>query len=163
MRRRSLSHSSPLPYPPHLPYKFPVPYAFFDHTGDVGVDVQAATLEQLFAEAASALTEILTDPALVASRVSTKVGLSSPEIDLLMVDWLNELLYLFETRAMLVRSASVALVRDGEEHRLDATIEGEPFDPLRHPIKVTVKAVTYHALEVREAAGLWRARIVVDV
>jgi len=140
-----------------------MPYAFFDHTGDIGVDVRAASLEQLFAEAASALTEILTEPALVRSRVSAEIGLSSPAIDLLLVDWLNELIYLFETRAMLVRSARVTLGRDGEEHRLDAIVEGEPLDPLRHPIKVTVKAVTYHALEVLETAGLWRARIVVDV
>ena len=138
-------------------------YQFFDHTGDIGVDVRAASLEQLFAEAASAFTEILTEPALVVPRVSEEVGLRSPEVDLLMVDWLNELVYLFETRAMLVRSARVTLGRDGEEHRLDATIEGEPFDPLRHPIKVTIKAVTYHALEVLETAGGWRARIVVDV
>jgi protein archease len=140
-----------------------VPFAFFDHTGDIGVDVRAPSLEQLFAEAACALTEILTEPALVQSRVSAEVSLRSPEVDLLMVDWLNELLYLFETRAMLVRSARVTVAREGEEPRLDATVEGEPFDPARHPIKVAVKAVTYHALEVVETTGLWRATIVVDV
>jgi SHS2 domain-containing protein len=140
-----------------------VPFAFFDHTGDIGVEVRAASLEQLFAEAASAFTEILTEPALVRSRLSAEISLRSPEVDLLMVDWLNELLYLFETRAMLVSSARVTLGRDAAEHRLDATVGGEAFDPARHPIKVTVKAVTYHALEVLETTGLWRARIVVDV
>jgi SHS2 domain-containing protein len=80
-----------------------------------------------------------------------------------MVDWLNELLYLFETQAMLVRSARVTLGREGEEHRLDARIQGEPFDSLRHPIKVTIKAVTNHALEVVETADGWRARVVIDV
>jgi SHS2 domain-containing protein len=146
-----------------LPYNTLVPFSFFDHTGDIGVDLRAVSLEQLFADAALAITEILTDPALVVSRVSVEVSLSSPEIELLMVDWLNELLYLFETQALLVRSARVTLGRKGEEHRLNATIEGEPFDPGRHPIKVTLKAVTYHALEVVETAGGWRARVVIDV
>jgi SHS2 domain-containing protein len=140
-----------------------VPFDFFDHTGDIGVRVTAATATELFSEAARALTETLTDLSRVDARLASTLALSSAELDLLLVDWLNELLFQFETGGLLVRRADVDLSSAQGQHRLAARLEADRFDPARHPIKVLVKAVTYHALEVVQVGKEWRATLVFDI
>ncbi len=88
--------------------------------------------------------------------------LEGPELDLLLVDWLSELLFRFETTGFIVSRATVELV-SADVYRLGARIEGEPLDPARHPMKVLLKAVTYHALEVREERDRWVAQVIFDI
>jgi SHS2 domain-containing protein len=90
------------------------------------------------------------------------VSLENVDLDLLLVDWLSELLFRFETTRFLVARTTVELVR-AEVYRLGARIEGEPLDPARHPVKVLLKAVTYHGLAVTQDATGWRARLIFDI
>jgi len=140
-----------------------VPFSFFSHTGDIGLTLTARSLDELFADAAVALTETMTDHGLVAIRQSTAVELRSAAVDLLLVDWLNDLVFRFDTEGLLVARARVAVVREGGEWTVRGSVEGECLDPARHPIKVLVKAATYHALEASRAADGWRATVVLDV
>jgi SHS2 domain-containing protein len=108
------------------------------------------------------MTEAMTTSALVEPRTAEHVTLEGPELDLLLVDWMSELLYRFETGNFLVARAAVELVT-ADVYRLGARIEGEPLDPARHPMKVLLKAVTYHGLEIKEEAGHWIATVIFDI
>ena len=165
-----------------------VSFALFGHSGDIGVRLAGRTLDDLFREAAAAFTEAITDPARIEPRRSVSLTLESPAPDLLLVDWLSEVLYRFEVEQFLVADARVFLERVGSSSevrcpesdvegpdpdrrrsnappvwRLQATLSGEPFDRERHAIKVLIKAVTYHTLEVREEADGWHATVVFDI
>ena len=137
-------------------------YRFVDHTADVAADVTGATLDELFASAAAALTDVITDRGEVRASGHIPVALSAASVEDLLVDWLNELLYVFEVRRFLTADADVHVTADAPP-RLEAIARGEPQDAARHPIRVLVKGATYHALRIQHADEGWQARIVFDV
>jgi SHS2 domain-containing protein len=118
----------------------------------------------LFAEAAGALLETIADPATVRTSLHRDFELSAPDLENLLVDWLGELVYVFEVDRQLFRDATVTVTEAADGWRLAAVARGEPYDPERHPIRVLVKAVTWHGLEVAcREDGAWRARVIFDV
>ena len=138
-------------------------HSFIDHTADVAADLDGASLAELFASGARALSDTITDVSTLRPLVTAFVTLEAPTLEDLLVDWLNELLYVFEARNMLICDARMTVAeRDGRWH-LDATVEGEPFDPGRHPYRVAVKSATYHGLHVGCEHGIWTARVVFDI
>ena len=140
-----------------------MPFEFFDHTGDLGVRLTGRSVDELFAAGAEAVTDTLSDRASLVSTLSVPVALEAPRLDLLLVDWLNELLYQFDAHALLVRDAEVSVSRRGEECSLRAILHGERVAQGRHPIKTLVKAVTYHGLEVAGGREGWKATLVFDL
>jgi SHS2 domain-containing protein len=138
-------------------------YQFFDHTGDIGVSLTGRTLDALFASAALAFTDSITSLSGIEPRRPEEVSVDAPELDLVLVDFLSELLYRFDTRGWLTRSADVVVRERDGGWTLEGTLSGEKLDPERHPIKVLIKAVTYHGLEVIERDGEWRANVVFDI
>jgi SHS2 domain-containing protein len=90
--------------------------------------------------------------------------LGAPALDLLLVEWLEELLFRLDAHGELWCQHEVRVVEGRSGRYLLAAISrGEPFDPARHPQKVQIKAVTYHALEVARDPGGWRARVLFDI
>lgn len=134
-----------------------------DHTADVGFELEAASLAELFAGAAAALTDVVTDVAAVRPAETLEVELEADDRELLLVEWLEELVYRLDSESRLFRRAEVELEERGGRVALRATLRGEPFDPARHPLKVAIKGVTYHGLEVRRAGEGWRARVIFDI
>lgn len=140
-----------------------MPYETFDHTGDIGIRVSADTCDELFATAAGAFTDTVTEPDRVGESQMSTISMAAADLDLLFVDWLSELLYRFETSGWLTRRAEVAIDRGPDGCRLHARLYGETLDPARHPIKVLVKAVTYHTLRVEQGATGWAGSVVFDI
>ena len=140
-----------------------MPYACFDHTGDIGVSLTGRTLDELFSDAAVAFTDTITTLDRVEPRRPVEVTVDAPELDLLLVDFLSELLYRFDTRAWLTRHASVELREQDGGWSLQGTLTGERLDPARHVVKLLVKAVTYHGLRVEKRDGQWTADVVFDI
>ena len=138
-------------------------HTFIDHTADVAADLDGGTLGELFASAARALTDTITPLENVRPSIPQSVTAEAATLEDLLVDWLNELLYLFEVQNILFSQFDVAI--DGTEGRwrLAATLGGEPFDPARHSTRVLIKSATYHGLRVTCEDGTWRARIVFDI
>lgn len=136
---------------------------FFDHTGDVGVSLAAATLEDLFREAALALTETLTELDSVQPDEDELVGLEAASLNDLVVIWLDELLYRFEVRSLLVHDVDVKVAEADGGWRLDGALHGERFDESRHAIKVLIKGVTYHQLNVRHEGQTWCTDVIFDI
>ena len=135
-------------------------YEFFDHTADLGIRVQTARLEDIYAEAAEALFAVLTDePETIRPRESRRYQIPGQDRTLLLFDWLRALLLAFETEGWLLHHADVSIGDDG----LTATAWGEPFDPERHPLCHEVKAITYHGLRAMQTANGWEAELIVDI
>ncbi|OGT07397.1 MAG: archease [Gallionellales bacterium RBG_16_57_15] len=131
----------------------------FPHQADVGVRGLGATLEQAFEQAALALTAVITDLA-VAPREMIRLSCEAPDAELLLVDWLNLLIYEMATRNMLFGRFEVHL----EDNRLEAQAWGEALETARHRPAVEVKGATYTALKVaQQSDGGWLAQCVVDV
>jgi SHS2 domain-containing protein len=132
----------------------------FPHEADIGVRGLGATLEQSFEQAALALTAVIVDPAAVAPRETIRLSCEAPDAELLLVDWLNTLIYEMVTRNMLFSRFEVHV----EGERLSAQVWGEALDVMRHHPAVEVKGATYTALQVaRQPDGNWLAQCVVDV
>jgi len=132
----------------------------FSHGADVGIRGLGHSVEAAFEQAAYALSAALTEPARVQPRTAVEIVCEAPDDELLLVDWLNALIYEMATRRMLFGRFSVHL----EGRRLRGTAWGEPVDVARHHPAAEIKGATYTALEVvRQADGRWRAQCVVDV
>jgi SHS2 domain-containing protein len=136
-------------------------YETFEHTADLGLRIRAVDLDQLFAEAGRGLFSLIIANLDDVRRVEeVSLGVVGAELDYLLFDWLNELLYLFETRRLVLVEFNVRVT----ESSVKATARGEPFDPVRHHAEHEVKAITYHELKVeQEQNGGWLAEVIVDI
>ena len=132
----------------------------FDHQADIGVHGSGPSIAAAFEQAAVALTAVVTDPAGVSADTSVRLVCSAPDPELLLVDWLNAVIYEMATRRMLFREYSVRI----EGNHLQATARGEPVDVARHQPAAEPKGATFTALSVHEDTdGTWHAQCVVDV
>jgi len=132
----------------------------FEHKADIGIRGFGATPAAAFAQCALALTAVITTPAQVAPREPVALACAAPELDALLLNFLDALLLEMDLKKMLFSRFEVQIVGD----KLTATVWGEPVDVARHQPAVEVKAATYHALAVRQLAdGAWLAQCVVDV
>jgi SHS2 domain-containing protein len=140
-----------------------VSWAVVEHTADVGIEVRAATLEALFVDAAAGFCDVITEMALIGGGEERPFEVDAAGLDLLLVAWLEELLFRFETTGVLYARGEASVEGKGESWSLRARMRGERFDAARHPLRVQVKAVTYHGLEVARDEQGWRARVIFDI
>jgi SHS2 domain-containing protein len=132
----------------------------FHHEADIGVRGIGSTLAEAFEQTAVAMTAVVTDPLRVRPLEAATFDCEAPNTELLLVDWLNSVIYQMATRKLLFRYFRVTI--DG--HLLHATAKGEAVDPGRHQPAVEIKGATYTELAVnRDSDGTWRAQCVVDV
>ena len=138
----------------------PQAWEHFPHDADIGVRGYGATLGNAFENAAMALSAAITDPAGISQDTSVHIDCSAPDMETLLVDWLNAIVFEMATRGVVFGSYSVSL--DG--CHLSAEARGEPVDALRHDPAVEVKGATFTALAVRrDESGQWVAQCVIDV
>ena len=135
-------------------------YEVFEHTADLGLRIWAPELTELFAEAARALFSIIVEnPDAVRPLQEREFAIEGEELDYLLFDWLNELLYTFDTKHILFVEFDIEMV----EHGIRARVRGEPIDHKRHHLEHEVKAITYHGLKVERAGDRWMAEVIVDI
>jgi len=132
----------------------------FSHGADVGIRGLGDSMEVAFEQAACALTAAVVDLGSVQPLSVVEVFCEAPDDELLLVDWLNALIYEMATRRMLFGRFLVRIAG----RRLRGKAWGEPVDVARHHPATELKGATYTALEVvHRADGRWRAQCVVDV
>ena len=125
---------------------------FLDHTGDTAVRITAPDAASLFREAVRATLAIYVGPEAlesVGSRDEISVRLEAEDGEALLVDFLNELIFLFDTRRFLAASARVEDIDLGSPARLRTVLLGETMDPVRHDLRTEIKAATFHGLTIR--------------
>lgn len=136
-------------------------YEIIDRSTDLLLRVTGSNLPLLFTEAARGLTAMLVDApqeVLPEQEISFNVAGSPEELDYLLFDWLNELLYLFDTEEILLAEFDVALTEDG----LTATARGQRLDPGRHRLAYEVNNISYDHLFIEKTAAGFVAEVVVN-
>ncbi len=130
----------------------------FPHESDIGVRGRGATLAEAFAGAATAMTSVICDPALVEPKLAVSIDCTAPDRELLLTEWLNALVYEMATRRMLFARFDVRI----DYRHLRAIAWGEPVGE-RHQAAVEVKGATFCELKVAQDEGGWIAQCVIDV
>jgi tRNA nucleotidyltransferase (CCA-adding enzyme) len=132
----------------------------FPHVADVGIRGFGPTLEAAFEQAAIAMTAVVTDPGAINPEETIEIACQAPNVELLLADWLNAIVYEMATRKMLFGRFSASIRGDS----LIGSVSGEPLDIERHAPAAEVKGATLSELEVaRDPAGRWHAQCIVDV
>jgi tRNA nucleotidyltransferase (CCA-adding enzyme) len=135
-------------------------WSHFPHSADIGVRGTGRTLAQAFEQAAIALFAAMTDIAQIETSTAVNIQCDAPNDRVLLVDWLNALIYESSVRKMVFGRFEVEVI-DG---RLKGRAWGEAIDRGRHALAVEPKGATFTELKVERAAdGTWTAQCVVDV
>lgn len=135
-------------------------FEIIDHTADVGIIAYGADVEELFSNAALALFSLIAEPESIDEELRLGVEVRSKGRDNLLVEWLNELIYLFDVKHVLFSRFDINSLTP---NRLKANCYGEEFSPLKHKINVGVKAATYHMLKLDRNGNGYRAQVIFDV
>ena len=132
----------------------------FEHEADVGLIVRGGDGPELFANAGLALFDLVCDLERVEERASYPLSGEAGGVETLLVEWLNELVYLFAGEGVVCRRFAFP---DWSETGFRAEVFGEPADPERHDPRDLVKAATYHGLSVAHRPDGYEARVILDV
>jgi len=124
-------------------------FEVLDHTADALLRAYGESIEECFANAAIGMFDIIVDLSTVECVGESMIIVKNDDREGLLVDFLTELIYLYEVERVLPCDVSVEM----QKGELRATIKGEAIDPARHRIKTEIKAVTYHMLEINEEKG----------
>jgi protein archease len=132
----------------------------FSHGSDIGVRGLGASVEEAFEQAAVALTAVVADVSTVRQIEIVKVHCDAPDAELLLVSWLNAVIYEMAVRGMLFSRFQVVV----SGRALTGELIGERVDPDRHRLAVEAKGATVTALQVTRAHdGQWLAQCIIDV
>jgi SHS2 domain-containing protein len=136
-------------------------YTEIEHTADVGMELTARDERSAFEKAAACMFDLVCDLDTVGDtwREMVRVEARADDLQNMMVRWLSELLYLFETERVLMSSFDIVGMDEGV---IRAHVAGEAFDPGRHAVKAELKAPTYHDLRIEEDGAVWSVRVIFD-
>ena len=134
--------------------------------GDLAFEATGDSVSELFAAAALAVIESMVDPLSVETSWTQEVRLSEAEIEDLLFEWLNAIVFIKDTEGVVFHDVRAAVSRDSEKNlwHLEAALIGDRVDATRQDVRTDVKAVTKHLYEVRQQEeGAWYAHVVLDV
>lgn len=136
------------------------PYEVFEHTADIGLYAYGRTLPELFIHAAQGMESLMVSPEQVHVQVSREVEVEGHDIVSLLIAWLNELVFLFDTEYLIFGEFEIEILT---ETRLEGRALGEPYDVRRHDLSCAIKAVTWHEAAVEQTEEGYKARIIFDI
>jgi len=150
-------------------------FEVIDISGDVGLRAYGENLKDAFTNAAIGMFSLITDLEMVKEEKAINVSVESDSVEGLVVSWLNELVFYFDTYGFLGKKVSITeftpsqpLVRGEQQaslqaYKLKASLAGEDFDPERHESKLLVKAATYHRLRIDKKNDIWEIDVIFDI
>jgi SHS2 domain-containing protein len=136
------------------------PYDVFDHTADIGLHAYGRTSSELFIHAAQGMESLMVAREQVRAMVSREITVEGHDPVSLLVAWLNELVFLFDTEFLLFRDFEIETIT---ETQLRGRAFGEPYDARRHDLGSAIKAVTWHEAAVTPTDDGYKARIIFDI
>ncbi len=136
------------------------PYEVFEHTADVGLHAYGSTLPELFIHAAQGMESLMVPLEQVRLQVSREITAEGHDVVSLLIAWLNELIFLFDTEYLIFREFEIDSLT---ETHLKGRASGEPYDEQRHDLSSAIKAVTWHEAAVEQTAEGYKARIIFDI
>jgi SHS2 domain-containing protein len=136
------------------------PYEVFEHTADIGIQSFGRTLDELFIAAAQGVESVMVEPEQVNCITSREIDVEGHDRLSLLISWLNELIYLFDTEYLLFRTFEIMTMTD--THLLGRAC-GEIYDRQRHDLSSAVKAVTWHEATIATLDDGYQARLILDL
>ncbi len=135
------------------------PYSLFEHTADIGMDAYGRTVEEAFENAAKGMFAIITDGSPIDPKIKEIVSLPyDAGSEQLIIDWLSELLYLFEVTGLVFGKFKVSIT-----DKFIAEAWGEPYSRKKHGYGEQIKAVTYHLLQIKKNKKGVYIRVLFDI
>ncbi len=131
-----------------------------DHTADLGLDIEADSLSELYRGGVLALTDLLTDRSAIRGRLSRRVRVTGPDVAATLVFWMGEVIGEGEIHNEVYSDVRIL---EATPACVEGELLGEPRDLERHPARHEVKAVTWHDLDVGESDGRWFAHVILDI
>lgn len=135
-------------------------FELIEHTADIGIRARGHDLKELFGNAALGMLSIMVDPSTVHGFQRVEIHTEAADFESLFIEFLSEILFLFETRRFVPSSVQVL---DMMKYELNALLIGEPLDEAKHELRLGIKAVTYHMLKIERRGFVWQAEVIFDV
>jgi len=133
-------------------------------TADIAFEATGRDLSELFTSAGDATMNVMIENLdTIEPREMRRIELKNDEIDMLLFDFLQELIYFKDAERLLLRVHEMRIEEREGTYSLSATTVGEPLDARRHQQRADVKAVTLHDFRVEKTEGGWKARVILDI
>jgi SHS2 domain-containing protein len=143
-----------------------MPYHYLEEIGtaDIAFEATGRDLPELFTAAADATINVMIDNLdSIEPREARQIELSNDNVEMLLFDFLQELIYFKDARRLLLRAREMQIDQKGETYFLKAKVAGERLDDTRHQQRADVKAVTLHGFSVKKDDENWKARVLLDI
>ena len=143
-----------------------MPYHYLEDIGtaDIAFEATGRDLQELFTAAADATMNVMIDNLdAIEPRETRQIELSNDNIEMLLFDFLQELIYFKDANRLLLRARETEIDRKDEVYFLKSKVAGERLDDTRHRQRADVKAVTLHGFSVKKHGGGWKARVLLDI
>jgi SHS2 domain-containing protein len=143
-----------------------MPYHYLEEIGtaDIAFEATGRDLPELFTAAADATMNVMIDNLeAIEPREAQEIELSNDNVEMLLFDFLQELIYFKDAKRLLLRARETHIDQKGDTYVLKAKVAGERLDDTRHQQRADVKAVTLHGFSVEKDGGNWKARVLLDI
>lgn len=143
-----------------------MPYRYLEDvaTADVAFEARGKSVEEVFYAAAEATTRVMIeDPGSIRARENISFNLENTELDMLLFDFLQEIIFLKDSRRLLLKMNSLHIDLDNSPLTLTAEAAGETMIQGHHPLLTDVKAVTLHRFEIKRNESGWIATVILDI
>lgn len=135
-------------------------FKVLDHTADIGIVAYGANIKELFINAAVGLFSLMTDLDTIKEDIQREVELSGEDKETLLVEWLNELIYIFDVEHIIFKRFQI---NEFNDNRVKARCFGEKIKPGQHKLKREVKAATYHMLRISKSSDGYEVTVIFDI
>ena len=135
-------------------------FEIIDHTADIGVIAYGADFKQVFANAASGLFSLIADLDDVKEDTQREIELSTEDEDFLLVEWLNELIYIFDVEHIIFSRFEID---DLTSNKIKARCFGEELKHGKYTLKREIKAATYHMMRIHKDNSGYSVQVIFDV
>jgi len=136
------------------------PFEVIEHTADIGIVAYGADIKQIFTNAALGLFNLMADLDNLKESVKREIDLSAEDVEVLLIEWLNELIYISEVDHILFKRFEI---KELSNAHLRAICFGEKIKPGQHRLKREIKAATYHMLQLNKQDGNYKVQIIFDI
>jgi len=143
-----------------------MPYQYLEDIGtaDIAFEATGRDLPELFVAAADATMNVMIDNiGAIESRETRQIELSNDNIEMLLFDFLQELIYFKDAKRLLLRADEMHIEQKDEAYSLTSKVVGEQLDETRHQQRADVKAVTLHGFSVENRDSCWKAKVLLDI
>jgi SHS2 domain-containing protein len=143
-----------------------MPYHYLEDiaTADVAFEAWGSTLEEMFVASADATVNVMVrDLNTVAAETTRTIRVEADAVDMLLFNFLQELVFYKDAETLLLRVPAVAIEQQDGCFTLHTEAQGEPLNPDKHELIVDVKAVTLYRFEVKQTPRGWEAMVILDI